>query len=402
MNGSSAERRGFKNVFVLGMVSLFSDLSSQMIYPLIPEYLAGLGVAKAVIGVIEGVAESAASLLRTVFGRWSDRAGKRKIFIYFGYGISALAKPFLYFATSWHAVMAVRFWDRAGKAMRTPARDALISTSIDVRHKGRAFGFHRAMDRVGAIGGPLLALLVLFLFRGSENRIRLVFLFSFIPAMMALLFIPYAKETAREVTASDVRKRTGLRSSAFIMFLISSVVFTFGNASNAFLVLKAREAGLPVALIPAIWVFYNIFCTASSPILGTLSDRAGRPLIIAVSFVYYAVVYVLFGLCQSLWAVWILFAAYGIYYGLSEGVFRAYIADLVEADYRATAYGVFNTGVGLALIPASIIFGALWDTVGSRWAFSVSACFSMLGFLIFIASIAVKRGASSGYDVTGL
>jgi MFS family permease len=386
-----AKKDDVRNVVALGMVSLFTDLSSQMIYPLIPEYLAGLGVAKAIIGLIEGVAESAASLLRTVFGRWSDKAGKRKSFIYLGYGLSAISKPFLYLAHSWPPVLAVKFADRVGKAARTPARDALLSTSVSAAKRGTAFGFHRAMDRLGAVGGPLLALLLLHLFSGSDDRVRLVFLFSFIPAALALVFVPFARETVRQVRAAEAPKTSGLWSARFVVFLIASIVFTLGNASNAFLILKAREAGLAVTMIPAIWVLYNIVCTISSPIFGSLSDRVGRESVIIASFVYYAVIYFLFGIAGALWAVWTLFAAYGIYYGLSGGVLRAYIADLVEPDYRATAYGIYNTGIGLALVPASIIFGAVWDSFGSKWAFIVSAGFSMLGFVVFLVSLGSKR-----------
>ncbi len=379
-----------RNVFYLGLVSLFTDLSSQMIYPLVPAFLAGMGVSNTIIGVIEGVAESTASLLRTVFGRWSDRLGQRKLFIFVGYGLSAVSKPFLYLANSWPTVLAVRFSDRVGKAVRTPARDALISTSVSGQRKGLAFGFHRAMDRTGAIGGPLLAMLVLHLFAGRADKVRLVFLFSVIPALLALIFILFAKETAAQVKTQDAGKASGMGSPAFIVFLAASILFSLGNASNAFLILKAREAGLSMALVPGIWVFYNIFCTLSSPVFGSLSDKVGRSPVIMVSFIYYAVVYALFGVSQSLWQVWALFGAYGIYYGLSEGVFRAYIADLVQPQYRATAYGIFNTGIGLALVPASIIFGAIWDTFGSRWAFFTSAGFSLLGFVVFMLSRMVQ------------
>ncbi len=390
MEKPNRQENASRNVFYLGLVSLFTDLSSQMIYPLVPAFLAGMGVSNTIIGVIEGVAESTASLLRTVFGRWSDRLGQRKLFIFIGYGLSAVSKPFLYLANSWPTVLAVRFSDRVGKAVRTPARDALISTSVSVKRKGLAFGFHRAMDRTGAIGGPLLAMLVLHLFAGRADKERLVFLFSVIPALLALVFILFAKETAAQVRTQDAGRVSGMGSPAFIVFLVASIFFSLGNASNAFLILKAREAGLSMALVPGIWVFYNIFCTVSSPVFGSLSDRVGRAPVIMVSFIYYAVVYALFGISQSLWQVWALFGAYGIYYGLSEGVFRAYIADLVQPQYRATAYGIFNTGIGLALVPASIIFGAIWDAFGSRWAFFTSAGFSLLGFVIFMASLMIN------------
>ncbi len=394
MSASKEAKPASRNIFFLGMVSLFTDLSSEMIYPLVPAFLQGMGVSKGVIGLIEGIAESTASVLRTVFGRWSDKVGKRKVFIYLGYGLSAVSKPFLYLARSWPPVLGVRFADRVGKAVRTPARDALISTSVSPHKKGKAFGIHRMMDRLGAVGGPLLALLVLHLFRDSDDPVRLVFLFSFIPAVLALVFVPFARETAREVSGKHDAHAEGMRSAGFLIFLVSSIVFTLGNSSNAFLILKATEAGLAVAMIPAIWILYNIFCSISSPIFGSLSDRVGRAPVIMASFIYYSIVYFLFGLSQELWMVWVLFGAYGIYYGLSDGILRAYIADLVAADNRATAYGIFNTGIGLALVPASIMFGAIWDAVGSKWAFFVSAGFSMLGFLIFLLSLAMRARAA--------
>jgi len=381
-----------KNVFMLGLVSLFTDLSSQMVYPLVPEFLISIGANKAIIGMIEGIAESTASLFRIVFGRLSDKLRKRKLFLVLGYGLSALSKPFLYLANVWTVVLGVRFSDRMGKAIRTPARDALISTSVDPSEKGKAFGFHRAMDRIGAIGGPLLAILVLSLF---NNNVRLVFLLSFIPGILALFFIRFVKETTIERKPVSAVHKHSLRNAPFIIFLISNIVFTLGNSSNAFLILRAREAGLTILMIPVIWIVYNIFCTMSSPVFGSWSDKIGRKPIIIFSFLFYSVVYFFFGIANNLWAIWVLFGAYGIYYGLSAGVFRAYIADLVEPENRATAYGLFNTGIGIALFPASLIMGALWDRFGSKWAFLVSAGFSLLGFTIFLLSLVLRGGVKS-------
>ena len=386
------QKQARKNVLLLGFTSLFTDLASQMIYPLIPEFLVRLGVNKAIIGIIEGIANSADSVLRTVFGRLSDKVQKRKPFIFFGYGLSALAKPFLFFANTWPVVLGIRFTDRIGKAARTPARDALISTSVSAEKKGRAFGFHRAMDRIGAIGGPPLALLVLNL---SSNNLRLVFLLSVIPGVLALFFVALVKETTFEKGADVETRSQNLKEPAFILFLIANVVFTLGNSSNAFLILKARETGLSITLIPLIWAFYNVFCTISSPLFGSLSDTVGRLPIIILSFLYYSAVYFLFAFCNSQEAIWLLFGAYGIYYGLSEGVFRAYIADLVRPELRASAYGLFNTAIGLALFPASLIMGIIWDQWGSRWAFITSASFSMLGFLIFCSGLAVSKNRNN-------
>ncbi|MCH8011706.1 MAG: MFS transporter [Candidatus Marinimicrobia bacterium] len=381
-----------KNILFLGLVSLFTDLSSQMVYPLIPEFLVSIGANKSTIGLIEGTAESVASVFRTIFGRWSDRIRKRKLFIFFGYGLSAISKPFLYFANFWTTVLLVRFFDRMGKAIRTPARDALISMSVSPQSKGKAFGFHRAMDRIGAIGGPALAIILLQVF---HNDIHLVFLASVIPGLIALLFVFYARETSiPRKEAQKRREHTGMKDTSFKIFLVANVMFTLGNSSNAFLILKARETGLSVALIPAIWIVYNIFCTLSSPVFGILSDRLGRKPIILMSFIYYAIIYFLFGLAESLWMVWMLFGAYGIYYGLSEGVYRAYIADMVDEQNRATAYGIFNTAIGLTLLPASLIMGVIWDRLGSQWAFFTSASFSLFGFIIFLVSLSLtsKKG----------
>ena len=378
---SNSKSRLTKNVIFLGLVSMFTDLSSQMIYPLIPEFLSSMGATKTIIGLIEGIAESTASVLRAVFGRLSDKIKKRKLFIYLGYGLSALSKPFLFFAHTWITVLGVRFSDRIGKAARTPARDALISTSIDPSIKGKAFGFHRAMDRVGAIGGPLLALLVLSV---TNRSLRLVFLFSVVPGLIALIFIKFTKEVnIQDTETGNVQVKKGLKSPGFIWFFISVIIFQLGNSSNSFLILKARETGIDVKMIPVIWIVYNIFCTISSPIFGTLSDKVGRRYVIYISFIYYSLIYLLFAFAGSPVYVWFLFAAYGVYYGLSEGVYRAYIADIVEPENRATAYGIFNTGVGLALFPASMIMGFVWDIYGSRAAFILSALFSILAFIIF-------------------
>ena len=370
------------NVYFLGLVSLFTDLSSQMIYPLIPEFLVSMGATKFIIGLIEGIAESIATIFRSLFGHLSDRFGKRKIFIYLGYGLSAVSKPFLYLSGTWIDVMMVKFADRVGKSIRSPARDALISTSVAPHKKGKAFGFHRAMDRTGAIGGPLLAMLILGFW---SNDVRLVFLLSAIPALLALVFILFTRETTfNPSTDTSSPNSGGIRNRPFLIFTVANIFFALGNSSNAFLILKAREAGLTIAMIPLIWMLYNAFCTVSSPIFGTLSDKIGRRPLIMISFAYYAVLYFLFGFTTNLTAVWILFAAYGIYYGLSEGASRAYIADLVAAEKRATAYGIYNTSVGLALFPASIIMGSIWDHYGSALAFYTAAAFSLVGFTIFV------------------
>jgi len=382
------------NILSLGMVSLFTDLSSQMVYPLIPTFLALMGVSPAILGLIEGVAESTASLFRTFFGRLSDKLQKRKIFIIWGYGLSAISRPFFYIASHWTTVMAIRFSDRIGKAIRTPSRDALISTSIHPSIQGKAFGFHRAMDRIGAIGGPLLAMLILYLLRDTMSELdalKTMFLISVIPGLIALIFIKFTKETRVIKKAMDKKKKTAMLSAPFILFLVANAFFTLGNSSNAFLILKAQEVGIAIFLIPILWMVYNIVCTISSPILGSLSDKIGRKPIIVTSFIYYSIIYVLFGFANQAWMVWLLFAAYGIFYGLSDGIFRAYVADIVEEENRATAYGVLNTVIGISLLPASVLMGLIWTQFNSQSAFIIAAGLGMVGFIIFLISLIVTK-----------
>jgi len=388
--------RATANIYKLGFVSMFADLSTEMIYPLIPEFLVTLGASKLLVGLVEGIAEGTASLLRLVGGLLSDRVAKRRFFLFLGYGLAAAAKPFLYVATQWTQVLALRFADRVGKGLRTPARDALLADSVAPARKGFGFGLHRGMDSLGAAGGPLLAMLVLGL---SHGNVRLVFLLSVIPALISVVLIAKVKEilpAAREVRRT-LKGQTDL-GRPFALFVLIIVIFTLGNSSNAFLILKAREAGLPAAGIPLIWLTYNVVGSISSPVCGHLSDKIGRKPVIMTSFLVYALIYAGFGLSPGLTAVWILFCCYGLYHGLSEGIFRAYVADLVQSDRRATAYGVFNTAIGIALIPASVVFGLLWDKVSSSAAFLVSAAFSLAAGGLFV----VTQGRPAGGSGAGL
>lgn len=367
-----------RNVFLLGMVSLFTDLSSQMIYPLVPQFLTELGASKSIIGIIEGLADATASLFRVVFGRWSDRIGKRKWFVFAGYGVATLAKPFLYLATVWGHVLAVRFMDRLGKAVRNPARDALISASVPAEKRGQAFGRHRAMDKIGAFGGPLIAMGILAL---SPDNLRLVFLLAVVPGLLALGFIPFVREHA--FSPSQKTSSAPLTASAgFRWFLLANLIFSLGNSSNAFLLLKASDTGIAVMWLPVLWMLYNAVSAISSPILGKLSDQVGRRKLIFVSFMVYALLYAGFAVADQAWQIWTLFAAYGIYYGLSNGIYKAYIADLVPQEQLGSAYGLYTTVIGIALFPASLIAGVIWDGYGSGWTFGLSAAFALLALLI--------------------
>ncbi|EAY30898.1 MFS transporter [Microscilla marina] len=371
------------NVILLGFVSLFSDISSQMVYPLLAPFLKSLGATVVLIGLIEGIAETTAALCKTFAGRLSDLWQKRKIFVLLGYGLSNLSKPFLYGASVWSHVLGVRFADRVGKAVRNPPRDALIAGSVDKTQRGKAFGWHLALDRTGALLGPLIALLILSL---SLNNMRLVFLLSIVPGVIAIGLVFWVKEVKIHQPKQPAQKQTRalLGNRSFMLFWIACMLFTLGNSSNAFLILKAQEVHFSTTAIVLLWTLYNLVCTLAAPVLGNLSDKVGRKPLIALSFLYYAGLYALFAFAQAQWMIWTLFGAYGIYYGLSKGIFKAYIADLVPDHLRATAYGLFNTGLGIALLPASLLMGAIWTQWSSQWAFLVSACFSLLGCSIFL------------------
>jgi MFS family permease len=334
------------------------------------------------IGLIEGIAEATAALLKSVSGRLADRSGRRKGFVLGGYSLSALAQPALYLAAAWWQVLAVRFLDRTGKALRNPARDALIAGSVPAADRGSAFGLHRAMDRMGALGGPLLALAVLAVWPGE---LRMVFLWSAVPAFIAVALIPFVREAAaagRPSAAGPSGSRTLLASKPFRLFLLANLFFSLGNASEAFLILKAEESGVPPLHLPLLWVMYNAVCVLLAPVMGRLSDRIGRLRVILLSFAWFSGVYALFGSAGQAWQIWVLFALYGVYYGLSDGVYRAYLADLTVPELRASAYGLFSTATGLALLPASLLMGTLWDQYGSQTAFYAAAGCSAAGMLV--------------------
>ncbi len=377
-----------RNVFFLGLVSFFTDTSSEMIRPLLPIFLSSvLGVNKAFIGLIEGIAESTASILKLFSGWISDRIGRRKALVLVGYSFSAVSKPFFAAATSgWH-VLLVRFADRVGKGIRTSPRDAIIADSTSEEERGRSFGFHRSLDSAGAIAGPLLAFIIL---PALKNNLRLVFLASFVPALLAVLIIIFFVRERRPPGGGIPRSLAlSLRSmpGSFKVFIAIAVIFTLGNSSDAFLILRAQDVGVTTKLIPILWLVFNAVYSFSAAPSGVLSDRIGRRRIIIYGLLIYSLTYFGFAFAGAPLHIWGLFAIYGIYYGFADGAFRAYVADLVPSELRATAYGVYHTAVGITAFPASVVMGILWQAVGATAAFSfgailaLAAAFSMALFL---------------------
>ncbi len=383
-----------RNVWAVSLTSFLMDISSEMVINILPLFLANvLGVRTNIIGVIEGMAEAVASLLKVFSGWLSDRVGGRKWLAVAGYGFSALTKPFFYFANTWAAVAGARWADRVGKGIRTAPRDALVADSIDESHRGLAFGFHRAADTAGAMLGLLIALGIVWAAqRGAlalgEDVFRTIVLVSIAPALLAVASLAFL---ARDVPVQGQRAapRFAFRSLGrpFMIFMLIVALFDLGNSSDAFLVLRAQERGLSVAGILGMLITFNLIYTVISTPAGALSDRIGRRKLIIGGWIAYAVIYLGFGFAQAAWHIWALYALYGLYYGMAYGTAKALVADLVPAELRGTAYGTYNATLGILDFPASAIAGVLWQGVGGWQGFGPSAPFIWGGSLALLAAL---------------
>ena len=379
------------NIIALGAVSFLTDASSEMIYPILPLFLTvTLGAGPALIGIIEGIAESTASLLKFFSGYFSDRVRKRRPIILSGYSLSTLARPLIALAGAWWQVLVIRFSDRVGKGIRSSPRDALIADSVDAANYGKAYGFHRSMDHAGAVAGPILATLILAF---VTSDYRSLFLLAAIPGILSLLVILFfVKETRIDRKGSSQPLTFSLKNfdSGFKMLLASVIVFTLGNSSDAFLLLRAKEAGVPAHLIPAIWAVLHIVKTLSSTPGGVMSDRVGRKRIIIAGWLVYGLVYLGFAYASSHLHIWILFIIYGIYFGMTEGVEKAFVADLVPQHLRGTAFGLYNFAIGISALPASLLFGVIWQKAGMEYAFMTGAGIAMVASVMLLG-IKIKR-----------
>lgn len=386
-----------RNVLWLALVSFFTDMSSETTLTTLPLFLANvLGVKTPIIGLIEGLAETTASITKIFSGYVSDHLGKRKWLTFAGYGLSAVSKPFLYFAGGWGTVLAIRFSDRLGKGIRTAPRDALIADSSDEHRRGMSFGLHRAGDTAGAFFGLAIAAVIIYasqqwgleLTRATYQRLVLV---GVVPAFVALVILGLF---VREVVAAPKRPVAPVKLSLkgfaprFKVFLLIVVLFALGNSSDAFLLLRAQNVGLSVLQIMLMLVVFNLIYAAASTPAGALSDRVGRNRLIVAGWTVYGLIYLGFGLASASWQIWTLYVAYGVYYGLVEGTAKALVADIVPAHARGTAYGVYNAAVGLAALPASVIAGILWQGIGDVWpGFGPSAPFYFGAALALLAVV---------------
>lgn len=386
-------RRPFlgRNVVALGLVSFFTDVSSEIIYPLLPIFLTTVLAASATaVGAIEGAAESAAALLKLASGWWSDRAHARKPLVVAGYVLASVARPLVAAAQSTTQVLAIRLTDRIGKGIRTSPRDALIADSVDPSVRGRAFGFHRAADHTGAVLGPLIAFALL---GWTGISLRTLFWLAAIPGAIAVIvLIVGVREVPRHHSSSIIHHSSSSVPRRFWGFLAVVLLFTLGNSTDAFLLLRASQLGVSAPLIPILWASLHVVKSISSTPGGMLSDRVGRKIPIVVGWLLYAAIYIGFAKANAEWHVWALFAGYGLYFGLTEGVEKALVADVVPADRRGTAYGWYNLAIGLGALPASLMFGLIWDRAGYGAAFTVGATLALFA-AIGMTFVAPARSA---------
>jgi MFS family permease len=383
-----------RNVWIVAITSFMTDVSSEMIINTLPLFLKNvLGVKTSIIGLIEGVAESTASLLKLYSGWISDKLKKRKMLAVLGYGISALSKPLFYFAHTWGMVAAARWGDRVGKGVRTAPRDALVADSTEQSQRGFAFGFHRAADTAGAFIGLLIAFVIVWFLQSNSSELkahtfRILVLVSLLPAALAVIILALG---AKDIPAAGAvaPPRFGFKhlGKNFIVFVMIVGIFELGNSSDAFIILRAQERGLSITGIFAMLIAFNFVYTVISLPAGKLSDRTGRRRIIIAGWALYVVTYLGFAIASSAVHIIILYIIYGAYYGLSYGTAKAMVADLVSAVSRGMAYGTYNAVLGLTDLPASLIAGVLWSGVGSWKGFGPAAPFYFGAVMAFLALI---------------
>jgi len=383
-----------RNVRLLGWASFLNDVASEMIFPLLPKFLLSvLGGSKLWLGAIEGVADTLASFVKLWAGGWSDRAGTRKGFVVFGYALAGLVRPLIGLITAPWQLLVIRNADRLGKGMRTAPRDALIADSVDAQTRGRAFGFHRAMDHLGAAVGPLVAAAFLALWPKDsawldpEKQLRVLFLLTLVPGLIAVGLLLFGLREAKGGTPAGEVHTWSLApfDRRFRLYLLALVIFTLGNSSDVFLLVRAEELGVAAPLLPLLWCAFHVVKSGGNTLAGRLVNRLGsRPMILA-GWLVYAVIYVLFGLAAGAWQAWALFLSYALFYALTEPAEKTLVANLVGSEHRGLAYGWFNFAIGIATLPASLLFGALYDAFGALAAFGTGAGLALAAAALLLA-----------------
>ena len=395
-------------VWMLGWVSFFTDTASEMVYPLLPLFLTRvLGAGAMSLGVIEGIAEAANSILKVVSGRLSDRWGAPKPLVLAGYGLSSLVRPFIGLAATWLHVLTLRFVDRLGKGIRSSPRDAMLATFADASNRGRVFGFHRGMDHAGAVLGPLLASAFLY-FRPDDYRT--LFALTIIPGIIVILILwrvpdtrrgapgtasPASSQTAAPEVSSSPPSRPGALPRAFYRAMAIIFLFSLGNASDAFLLLRFADVGIAAFWIPLLWSAIHVVKATSSIYGGQWSDRLGRRKVIGVGWLVYAAVYAAFALTDSAPALVVVFLVYGLYFGLTEGVEKAWVADLAPAGGRGNAFGIYNAVIGVGALVASLLFGFIWTRVSPEAAFFTGAGFALAATALLYSTFPAHAGPAA-------
>ena len=396
-----------KNVIWLGLTSLLSDVSSEMIMALLPLFLVDLGASRSLVGLIEGVAEATASVFKALSGWISDRLQARKGLVVVGYTLSTAVKPFIALANTWYQVLAVRFVDRIGKGVRNAPRDALIADSVEENERGRSFGLQRGMDTAGAVIGTLLASGFLYLFSRYTSltvleQYRTIFWISVIPGILAVLTVAvFVKDVAaKKFEKQDIKLAWGSLDSGFRAFLIASAVFELSNFSYALFILRAKDLGVILALIPIIYLVYNIVYSVLAQPLGLLADKIGKKLVLAAGYLLSALMLIGFALAIHPLQAWVLFVLYGCAMAITQTTPRALLADLVPAELRGTAYGIYYTLIGLIALPASAIAGLLWDRFSPLMAFSYGAVLAAAAAWLVLTMIPARPAGGPSAKLT--
>ena len=374
-----------KNIVFIGLTSFLTDTSVKMLYSVMPMFLLSIGASKTSLALIEGIAESTASLIKALSGFWSDKIGKNKPFLIIGYGLSALIIPLYVFVYAPIHVLFLRFVERLGKGIRTAPRDSLIAGSVINGESGKSFGLQKTMDNSGAILGPLIAFGLLLLFPGN---FKIIFLLAGIPAILAIFVIIFGIKEARKNKA-ELFTKFHFRdfSPKFYFFLAIIFIFTLGNSTDALLMVKANEVGIKVAFIPLVYLITNLVSVVFAIPIGKLSDRIGKEKILVVGFIIYAVVYFGFGITSSIGAIVTLFAFYGFYSAATDGIQKAFISDLTDKNKKGTGLGIYNALLGITLLPASLIAGALYDKVDSSVPFYFGAATAIISAILMVVFI---------------
>ncbi len=379
-----------KNTVLLALASLFSDISTEMLYPVLPIFLTqNLKAGGSIVGIIEGIAEATKNIIQGFSGYLSDKIQKRKQIALFGYTLSAVSKPLIGLATVWHIVLGARFFDRLGSGIRSAPRDALIASSVDEKNRGKAFGFEGIGDNLGAFLGPLIAILILYSFRID---IRYIFYLALIPGILSVLMIFLLKEKAVVI---DSKQRIDIRinkfPNAYWRYLLVIALFGIGNSSNSFLILQTKNLGVPLGITIFIYAFYNLVATLISYPSGSLSDKVGRKPLLMMSFFIFLISYLGFALTKNLFIIATLFIFYGMYHGIFRSVGKSFAIDFVPQELQASAVGWYSTTVGLTTLVASVVAGQLWDNISHSSVFIFGAFFSLIGILALSILIPNKK-----------